>query len=210
MVDKLHIFNKFLMILVTGYGRFGRFEVNPSWEAVRKLPKSINNYPLHCTQLSVEYVSTKTSVLELIHTLQPSLIVHVGVGKPGHIYLETLAHNDGYTKPDNLSYCPPGGYCYPESANAQFYTAIDPNIFNCLKWNIQCSTDAGRFLCEFVLATSLAKVPKSIFIHLPPVGLLLNLGEPFTHQEHCDALFDILNTLTEHYTGTLNSVVKRK
>lgn len=56
------------------------------------------------------------------------------------------------------------------------------------KWMIQASSDAGRYLCEFVFRTSLGILNNRmcVFLHFPPVGF------PYTQDELNAALLDVI------------------
>lgn len=56
-------------------------------------------------------------------------------------------------------------------------------------WCIEKSDDAGRFLCEFIFATSLITVGKHVpvlFVHVPPVG------EPYSQEELDKVLLEVV------------------
>jgi pyrrolidone-carboxylate peptidase len=57
-------------------------------------------------------------------------------------------------------------------------------------WNIATSNDAGRYLCEFVLGTSLACLSSKnvFFVHLPPVDA------PYSQDQLDEALDEIVKS----------------
>jgi pyrrolidone-carboxylate peptidase len=141
-------------VLVTGYGPFGVYKTNPAWEAVKKL-----KLPVDIQMVPVEY-----EAVPKVFEKQYDFYIHVGVGL-GDYRLEIRAHNDGYTKVDNLGktceQCIVGGEGVLET-NLAVDELLEQLDF-CTK-----SIDAGRYLCEFILYYSLHKSKgNSIFIHVP-------------------------------------------
>ncbi|KZT72045.1 peptidase C15, pyroglutamyl peptidase I-like protein [Daedalea quercina L-15889] len=116
-----------LHVLVTGYGPFLNFKLNPSWLAVKPLHNTTlrtldaSARPIHITTLKVPV--TYASVLSLtpgFHVRPPVLpepedpdfaqslaptggfdfILHVGVAGPGSMRVEKRGRKIGYNKPD--------------------------------------------------------------------------------------------------------------
>jgi pyroglutamyl-peptidase len=184
-------------ILVTGYGPFRQFQVNPSWEAVRKLPETIEGFPVETLLLPVDYDQVTRTVPGLIK--HRALVVHVGVGENNWLKLETLAHNSGYDKGDINGNTPPLHRAVDWDTHEPIKTLVpvDSVVSHCssLGWKIRRSVDAGRFLCEFVFATSMYHLEQSqenvpcVFVHVPPVG------HPYTQEELDCALRDIVQCL---------------
>ena len=82
-------------LLITGYGPFKHYSINPSWEAVKRIDP-IPGWEITKLLLEVEY----ESILELKYPKDLDMIIHVGVGHDGPLRLEALAHNTSYLKPD--------------------------------------------------------------------------------------------------------------
>lgn len=88
-------------VIITGYGPFGKVKLNPSWEAVRKLPDEYNEFQVTKLFLQVSYQDVIETVPKLLEQLNPTLVIHCGVGSSdGFIKLEQTAHCNGYTTPD--------------------------------------------------------------------------------------------------------------
>ncbi|GAA6025748.1 hypothetical protein JCM10207_009284 [Rhodosporidiobolus poonsookiae] len=106
---------------LTGFGPFGPYATNPSWEAVRRLdglilaadpststsspptPPRSSSRPIRLTAslLPVTYSACTALVPALHHAVpKPDLIVHVGVGLAGSVRLEQRARKWGYEKRD--------------------------------------------------------------------------------------------------------------
>ncbi len=75
-------------------------------------------------------------------------------------------------------------------------TSIDvDSLENDLKqkgWRVEQSKDAGRFLCDFALTTSLGlrKDGKALFIHIPPVGY------PYSQDELDQVVKDAIHSIS--------------
>lgn len=82
-------------LLITGYGPFKNYTINPSWEAVKKIDP-IPGWEIIKQQLDVEY----DKVASFKYPSDLDLIIHVGVGRDGPLRLESLANNSPYVKSD--------------------------------------------------------------------------------------------------------------
>lgn len=66
-------------VLVTGFGPFGNYKVNPSWEAVKLLPKLFDDsekssgIKLIIEEIAVAYESVSSKVKELWQKHRPSV-----------------------------------------------------------------------------------------------------------------------------------------
>ncbi|KAI4523461.1 peptidase C15, pyroglutamyl peptidase I-like protein [Schizophyllum commune Tattone D] len=135
-----------------------------------------------------------------------SLIVHVGVSGSGPLRLETFGDKTGYNKPDHegkLANIVEGtrstrGFADERYASFQerLRIAIKPELLSerCAEdgINLVPSTDAGHYLCDFILYCSLAESKLSgkaipvLFIHCPPVD------EPLSTAEVADGLKSVV------------------
>ncbi|KAL2911906.1 Pyroglutamyl-peptidase 1 [Polyrhizophydium stewartii] len=188
-------------VLVTGFEPFDQHKagVNPSWQAVRTLPQHMNGVALVVQEMPVEYAAVKARVPETLAQLRPACVVHVGVGKPGDIRLERLAHNDGYARPDNRGEIPPAGMAVPECQIAELRTSIDVDALldrmQATGWSVTASTDPGRYLCDFIYFTSLHICSRSgtpcLFVHVPPAG------KQYSQEEINSALHQLVGHITK-------------
>ncbi|GAA5832659.1 hypothetical protein JCM11251_001401 [Rhodosporidiobolus azoricus] len=114
---------------LTGFGPFGRYSSNPSWEAVKPLNKRLLTSPpppLHSAGSPEDLASSSSrqrairltssllpvtykaasSFVSLLHregldgSGRPDLLIHVGVGLSGAVKLEQRARKWGYEKQD--------------------------------------------------------------------------------------------------------------
>ncbi|XP_069685828.1 pyroglutamyl-peptidase 1 [Periplaneta americana] len=165
-------------VLVTGFGPFGEHKINASWESVKLLP-SLNIDEEFGVKLIVEeipvtysYVSEKIPVLWKAH--KPMLVVHVGVSSiASGLTLELKAHRSGYCREDVAGELPPRNECSCGRADViKPVFDVDDVCRELEKAKIAvpvcCSSNAGRFLCEFIYYTSLnIDNLRTIFIHVP-------------------------------------------
>jgi pyrrolidone-carboxylate peptidase len=82
-------------LLITGYGPFKNYLVNPSWEAVQKIDP-IPGWEITKLKLDVEY----EKVSNFTYPSDLDMIIHVGVGHDGPLRLESLANNSPYLNVD--------------------------------------------------------------------------------------------------------------
>ncbi|OCT44204.1 hypothetical protein CLCR_00610 [Cladophialophora carrionii] len=100
-------------VLVTGFGPFKSFLINPSWLIASALPDEL--YPLpsssaatkspaykitlivHPSAVRVSYSTVSTTVPALLSSLDPDFVLHIGMAGGRDCYsLETRAHRDNY------------------------------------------------------------------------------------------------------------------
>lgn len=68
-------------ILVTAFEPFGGDAVNPSWEAVRKLPDRIEGAAIHTLRLPVVFGKAGDMLIEAVGQLRPDLVFCCGVAQ---------------------------------------------------------------------------------------------------------------------------------
>ncbi|KAI8892115.1 hypothetical protein BC833DRAFT_626148 [Globomyces pollinis-pini] len=189
-------------ILVTGYGPFNQYKVNPSWEAVKTLPKTIQDYHIVKVKLTVCYRYVEDHLADLIKQHNPSLVVHCGVAPSDSFRFEEVAHNFDYNNTDIDNEKPLNGLCIkdlPTDVPNTICTKVDTKGLKekmiQLGWNASISRDAGRYLCEFALCTSLYTIRgtpidgKALFIHIPPVDC------PYSQEDLCKGINDAMELL---------------
>ena len=99
----------FLMkILITGFSPFGGETINPSYEAVRLLPETVEAQSISKLQLPVTFKGAPALLADKVRALKPDVLLSVGQagGRP-NITLERVAINLMDARiPDNDSYSP--------------------------------------------------------------------------------------------------------
>ncbi|KNC74680.1 hypothetical protein SARC_12780 [Sphaeroforma arctica JP610] len=108
-----------------------------------------------------------------------SVCIHVGVGQPGAIRIETCAFNGEHTRLDAAQKLPcatKAGKCITGGAD-ELHTSVDVDAIvdelSSSDLKIERSNDAGRYLCNFSFYLSQALTNNAIpvlFIHVPPIG----------------------------------------
>ena len=67
-----------MKILVTGFAPFGGERINPSWEAVRRLPDRIGEAALFKREIPTEFDASATALRAAIAELRPDAVLCVG------------------------------------------------------------------------------------------------------------------------------------
>ncbi|KAH9935449.1 uncharacterized protein B0H18DRAFT_1114192 [Fomitopsis serialis] len=197
-----------LRVLVTGYGPFRSFKVNPSWLAVKPLHnttlRTADDKPIHVTSLEDPAMAIAPPPLDGY-----DFILHIGVmGRSGNpIKLEQRGRKYGYDQDDaegNMCEIVEEAEGKPKRGFGEGYEEFPQELFtpiDCEKLeehlkaggvDVALSVDAGLYLCEFINYCSLAESKRTaataekstpvLFIHIPPVG------EPLSTEEVTDAL----------------------
>ncbi|KAJ8716950.1 hypothetical protein PYW08_005349 [Mythimna loreyi] len=179
-------------VLITGFGPFGECKPNPSWEAVNAIDTGKNygsNIEWVKEKVEVSYEYVNQTVQDLLDKEKPHLIIHVGVDpKVKCLQLEKQAYKHGYIKhkdihdklPPQGVNPSPGNKCYATIFNVE--ALADEYNKHHAEDNLRAetSTDAGRFLCEYIYYTSLSyrkphedkenqrkdRIP-TLFVHVP-------------------------------------------
>ncbi|MCI8601249.1 MAG: pyroglutamyl-peptidase I [Oscillospiraceae bacterium] len=164
-----------MKILITGFEPFGGETINPSWEAVEKLPKKIGETTLVKAQLPVEFIGAGERTAELYYKEAPAAILCVGqAGGRSAISIEQVALNLMDSEmPDNAGFCPkglpvaeggPDGLFARLPARALKETLCQAGI------PAEVSLSAGTYVCNALMyrvMTLLQEGEQGGFIHLP-------------------------------------------
>lgn len=163
-------------LLITGFEPFGGEEINPSWEAVCRLPEAVGGYALTRLRIPVVFGEAAKQVIAAAEELCPDVILCVGqAGGRDAITPELVGINLRHASiPDNSGTQPqdqpiiPGGDCayfstLPVRRMAEAMTAAG------IRAKVSCS--AGAYVCNDVLYTLLAHFRDGAtrvgFIHIP-------------------------------------------
>lgn len=93
-----------MTLLLTGFAPFGGEDLNPSWEAVRRLDgERLGDLPVVAAQLPTEFGTALRVLDDLLERHRPTLVVAVGqAGGRAELSLERIAINvDDARIPDN-------------------------------------------------------------------------------------------------------------
>ncbi|ODV89991.1 hypothetical protein CANCADRAFT_1722 [Tortispora caseinolytica NRRL Y-17796] len=171
-------------VLVTGFGPFRDYTINPSWEVAKRLKGQLNDeitVLLYEEPIEVSYENID-ELVPALWTLRFDLILHIGVGLSGPLRFESLARKVGYHKPDVRGNSNPICNTLWDQLNDVLYSAFDPADICSNICNIIPSDNAGLYLCEYLFYSSLAQAQlligtssnvnskvRAAFIHVPPI-----------------------------------------
>ena len=163
-------------LLITGFEPFGGESINPSWEAVSKLPEKISEYSITKLLIPVVFGDAASRVIEASKDIQPDVIISVGqAGGRDAITPEMVAINLRHASiPDNIGYQPQDESIISKGPAAYFSTLpvrkMSDGVRACgLQSTVSYS--AGAYVCNDVLYTLLdyfKETPTRVcFIHIP-------------------------------------------
>ena len=163
-------------LLITGFEPFGGEEINPSWEAVSRLPDEIGGYALTKQLIPVVFGKSAECVIKAASELAPDVILCIGqAGGRNAITPELVGINlRNGSIPDNDGYKPCDEPCIPDGACAYFSSLPVRKMAEAIKSAgipSQVSYSAGTYVCNDVIYTLLAHFEGSGtrvgFIHIP-------------------------------------------
>lgn len=163
-------------LLITGFEPFGGEKINPSWEAVKLLPKQIGEYTLTKLLIPVVFGESAKKVIEKANEINPDAILCIGqAGGRNSITPEFVGINLRHAEiPDNNGNQPQDEQIILDGENAFFATLSVRKIANAIKeFGIpsQVSYSAGAYVCNDVIYTLLSRYKstqtKVGFIHIP-------------------------------------------
>ena len=163
-------------LLITGFDPFGGAQINPAWEAVKKLPDRVGDFELHKLEIPTVFGTAAEKVLEMEKEFQPDVILCVGqAGGRAAVTPERIAVNIRDAKiPDNAGNVPVGEVVDPNGPAAIFATVPVMKMAEAI-----CAADlpgavsnsAGAFVCNDTLYLLLRYYEgtevKVGFIHVP-------------------------------------------
>ena len=163
-------------LLITGFEPFGGESINPSWEAVERLPKEIGKYSLTKRLIPVVFTIAANQVLTLAEEISADVILCIGqAGGRAEITPELVGINLRHaTIPDNQGYQPSDEPIIQGGKTAYFSTLQMRRIaeaISAIGVPSKVSYSAGAYVCNDVLYTLLAHYDGSAtkvgFIHIP-------------------------------------------
>ena len=163
-------------LLITGFEPFGGEQINPSWEAVSRLPLEINGYSLTKLLIPVVFGEAAEKVITTADEISPDVILCIGqAGGRTAITPELVGINLRHASiPDNSGYQPKDEPITLSGGTAYFSTLPVRKIaaaINCAGIPSQVSYSAGAYVCNDVLYTLLTRFQNSQtrvgFIHIP-------------------------------------------
>lgn len=200
-----------MRILVTGFEPFGGQAINPSWLAVKGLPKVINGAAIDVLEIPTAF-SKAAQVIEaqLEHTHYDVVLAVGQAGGRQAVTPERIGINlDDAGIPDNLGNQPIDEVIHKDGANAYFTNLPIKRMVDAMKeYDIPAaiSNSAGTFVCNHVLYglgyLHEKKYPnlKFGFIHVPFVHNQVedNKYPSLSLEELITALKESIRVITEH------------
>ena len=163
-------------LLITGFDPFAGAEVNPSMEAVRRLPERIGEYRLVRLEIPTVFGVAARRVLEQAQICCPQVILCVGqAGTRGAVTPERIGVNIRDARiADNAGNMPKGAFVAEDGPAAYFSTVpVEAMAQAICRAGLPgtVSNSAGTFVCNDVLYSLLHHFHGSAtrvgFIHVP-------------------------------------------
>ena len=186
-------------LLITGFDPFGGDTVNPSWEAVSRLPDTVGNYRLTKLQIPTVFAVAAETVLAAAAQDAPDVILCVGqAGGRDAVTPERIAINMASAKkPDNAGNQPVEMPILPGAPDGMFSTipvCAMAEAITAAGLPGKISNTAGTFVCNdtlFRLLRHYAGTPVRVgFVHVPQLPQQAGDGAPSM------ALGDMIAALT--------------
>ena len=174
-------------LLITGFDPFGGETVNPSWEAVSRLPDTVGNYRLTKLQIPTIFGAAAQTVLTAAAADAPDVILCVGqAGGRDAVTPERIAINMASAKiPDNAGNIPVETPVIPGAPDGIFSTvpvAAMAEAISAAGLPGKISNTAGTFVCNDTLYRLLhhfAGTPTRVgFLHVPWLPEQAKKGAP--------------------------------
>ena len=174
-------------LLITGFEPFGGDSINPSWEAVSRLPEEIGDFTVTKLRIPVEFSVSARRVIEKAREISPDVIICVGeAGGREKVCLERVAINiRNASIPDNAGAKPTDEMIVEGGREAFFSTAVSRDMVDAVnEKGIPCamSYHAGAYVCNDVLYTLLHTFngtdTRVGFIHVPRLPEQAEEGKP--------------------------------
>ncbi len=163
-------------LLITGFEPFGGEVINPSWEAVQRLPDVIGGYALHKLLIPVVFGKSAECVMQAAKKICPDVILCIGqAGGRNAITPELVGINLRHsTSPDNSGYQPTDEPIVQNGDKAYFSDLPVRKMAEAISEvgiPSRVSYSAGAYVCNDVLYTLLHRFQNSPtrvgFIHIP-------------------------------------------
>ena len=167
-----------MKILMTGFEPFGGEPINPSWQAVDRLPGRIADAQIEKMELPVCFLQAEQIIRAAIAEKRPDAVVMVGqAGGRTSLSVECVAVNlDDTRSPDNAGYqpenqpiCADGPQEYPTTFPVE--TMVEG--IRAAGVPADPSGSAGRYVCNHVMYCALHEInrlglpARAGFLHVP-------------------------------------------
>lgn len=179
-------------ILITGFDPFGEEPINPAYEAVKRLPDTINGVSIIKKEIPTVAYKSIDKTIEYIKEYNPDVVINVGqAGGRYTISPEKVAINlNDFRIKDNEGNQPLDSKVIEDGENAYFTTLpvkAMVKYMNDADIPASLSYTAGSFVCNHVMYGILDYVKKnnleikSGFIHIPYMSsqVIYKKNQPF-------------------------------
>lgn len=163
-------------LLITGFDPFGGADINPAWEAVKRLPDRIGDFVLCKVEIPTVFGAAAQRVLESADSFQPDVILCVGqAGGRAAVTPERIAVNIREGRiPDNAGNSPEGEPVAADGPAAYFSTLPVKEMAQAIcaaGLPGMVSNSAGAFVCNdtlYLLLHHYADTAVRVgFVHVP-------------------------------------------
>lgn len=171
-------------LLITGFDPFGGADVNPSWQAVSRLPDQVGEYQLRKLEIPTVFGRATQVVLEAAAQFEPDVILCVGqAGGRESVTPERIAVNIRDARiPDNGGNQPRGEFVAPDGPAAYFATVPVEKMAQAIRDAgilATVSNSAGAFVCNDTLYGMPARLCRQACpLRLHPCALYPPTGKP--------------------------------
>lgn len=163
-------------LLLTAFDPFAHYTLNPSWEAVKALPETINNYHIHKLRLPNIFNLAPRLLLEEAERVQPDVILLTGMNSGStdvEINLAALNIKDALIE-DNMGRRPWNEPILADAPAAYFATIPVHEIVRSLRAQslpVQLEFASGGYVCNEIFyraAHAYAGTTTKVgFVHVP-------------------------------------------
>ena len=163
-------------MLITGFAPFGGADVNPSWQAVSRLPDRVDDFELCKLEIPTVFAEAAAMVLEKAREIGADVVISVGMaGGRDAVTPERIAVNIRDARiPDNAGNQPRGEFVAPEGPAAYFATIPVERMAQAIRdreIRATVSNSAGAYVCNDVMYSLLhafaGTAVRCGFIHVP-------------------------------------------
>ena len=165
-----------MSVLITGFEPFDGASINPSWEAVTRVPQTVAGHEVHRLQLPVEYARAANLLRQEIARVQPAAVICCGLaGGRKAITPELVAINYRFARiADNAGRLCQGEPIAPDGP-AAYMTRLPVHAMIARMTEAglpaSLSLSAGAYVCNDVYYALLAYEEelghRGLFLHVP-------------------------------------------
>ena len=163
-------------LLITGFDPFGGAAINPSWQAVKRLPEQVGGFRVHKLEIPTVFGAAAQMVAQKAEQIGADVILCVGqAGGREAVTPERIAVNIRDARiADNAGNQPRGEFVDAHGPAAYFATVPVKNMVQAMEnagIKATVSNSAGAFVCNEVMYSLLhhfdGTQTKVGFIHVP-------------------------------------------